>query len=108
MEGGIQGGMTGAMGGPLDFSVMVLHHGTMTRHEDTLEKIRRLNPGVHWKRVEACLRWLGAESYEGSGSTVTFVLDGRKLTVDRPHPRKECGMGLVKRVRSYLESPGRL
>lgn len=80
----------------------------MTRHEDTIEQIRRLNPGLHWKRVEACLKHLGAEVYEGSGSTVTFVLGGRKLTVDRPHPRKECGLGLVKRVRSYLEALGHL
>jgi hypothetical protein len=28
-------------------------------------------------------------SHEGSGSTVTFVIGGRKLTVDRPHPRRE-------------------
>lgn len=80
----------------------------MTRHEDTLEQIRRLNPGLHWKKVEACLRYLGAEVYKGSGSAVTFVIGGRKLTVDRPHPRKECGLGLVKRVRSFLELLGYL
>jgi hypothetical protein len=78
----------------------------MPRHEDTLEQIRRLHSGLHWKRLEAYLKRLGAEVYEGSGSTVTFVLGGRKLTVDRPHPRKECGFGLVKRVRSFLESLG--
>jgi hypothetical protein len=85
---------------------VVLYDSTMPRHEDTLEQIRRLNPGLHWKRVEAYLKHLGADVYEGSGSTVTFVLGGRKLTVDRPHPRKECGFGLVKRVRSFLESLG--
>jgi major membrane immunogen (membrane-anchored lipoprotein) len=31
-----------------------------------------------------------------------------KLTVDRPHPRKECGKGLVKRVREYLNKIGKL
>ena len=80
----------------------------MTRHEDTLVQIRRLNGGLHWKRVEACLKHLGAEVYEGAGSTVTFVFGDRKLTVDRPHSRKECGRGLVKRVRSFLESLGYL
>lgn len=54
--------------------------------------------------MRAYLVSLGAEVFEGSGSSVTFVLDGRKLSVDRPHPRKECGRGLVKRVRSFLES----
>jgi hypothetical protein len=33
---------------------------------------------LHWKKVEALLKHLGAECYEGS-STVTFVLGGRKL-----------------------------
>jgi predicted RNA binding protein YcfA (HicA-like mRNA interferase family) len=80
----------------------------MSRHRGTLRQIRRLNGGLEWRRVERFLDALGAESYEGSGSTVTFVLKGRKLTVDRPHPRKECGRGLVKRVRSFLDSLGYL
>lgn len=62
----------------------------MGKHQDTLEQIRRLNGGLDWKKVEACLRYLGADVYEGSGSTVTFVIHQRKLTVDRPHPRREC------------------
>ena len=80
----------------------------MTRHEDTLVQIRRLNGGLHWKQVEACLKHLGAEAHEGAGSTVTFVVRGRKLTVDRPHSRKVCGRGLVKRVRTFLETVGYL
>jgi hypothetical protein len=80
----------------------------MRKHEEVLDQIRRLNGGLHWTKVEALLRHLGADVYEGSGSTVTFVLDGRKLTVDRPHPRRECGIGLVKRVRSFLDSLGRI
>ena len=80
----------------------------MPLDETTLDQIRRLNAGLHWKKVEALLKHLGAEAYEGSGSTVTFVLNGRKLTVDRPHPRRECGRGLVKRVRSFLEGLGHL
>jgi hypothetical protein len=79
----------------------------MTKYGDTQDQIRRLNPGLHWKKV-AYLKHLGAEVYEGAGSTVTFVLEGRKLTVDRPHPRRECGIGLVKRVRSFLECIGNL
>jgi hypothetical protein len=80
----------------------------MTTHEKTLDQIRNLQGGLHWKKVEALLRKLGAEVYEGSGSTVTFVLDGVKLTADRPHPRNECGRGLVKRVKSYLDGLGYL
>ena len=87
---------------------MVLEYGTMTTHEKTLDQIRRLQGGLHWRKVEGLLRKLGAEVYEGSGSTVTFVLDGVKLTADRPHPRKECGRGLVRRVRTYLDGLGYL
>jgi hypothetical protein len=87
---------------------MVPHFDTMPKHSGTLEQVRRLNGGLAWKRVEALLRSLGAEVYEGSGSTVTFALGGRMLTVDRPHPRKECGRGLVKRVRSFLDELGQL
>jgi hypothetical protein len=87
---------------------LVLWFSTMGKHQDTLEQIRRLNGGLDWKKVEACLKHLGAEVYEGSGPTVTFVLRERKLTVDRPHPRRECGIGLVKRVRSYLVQLGHL
>jgi predicted RNA binding protein YcfA (HicA-like mRNA interferase family) len=80
----------------------------MARHEQTLDQIRRLNGGLDWKKVESLLKHLGAELYEGSGSTVTFVLRNRKLTVDRPHPRRECGKGLVKRIRIYLDELGEL
>ena len=78
----------------------------MAKHHYTLDQISRLNGGLAWKKVEALLRSLGAEVYEGSGSTVTFALGERKLTVDRPHPRKECGRGLVKRVRVFLDELG--
>jgi predicted RNA binding protein YcfA (HicA-like mRNA interferase family) len=80
----------------------------MAKHDKTLDQIQRLNAGLHWTKVEKLLKSYGAEVYEGSGSTVTFVVDEVKLTVDRPHPRKECGKGLVKRVREYLRTIGKL
>jgi len=58
--------------------------------------------------VEALLKGLGADVFEGPGSTVTFVIGDRKLTVDRPHPRKDCGRGLVRRVRTFLDELGQL
>ena len=61
-----------------------------------------------WRDVETLLMQLGAEREEGEGSTVTFVLNERKLTVDRPHPARDCGHGLVKRVRIFLKSTGNL
>lgn len=74
------------------------------KHRSTLANILALNGGTHWTDIEDLLRSsLDAEVYEGSGSTVTFVVKGVKLTVDRPHPRRECGKGLIKRVRTFLE-----
>jgi predicted RNA binding protein YcfA (HicA-like mRNA interferase family) len=80
----------------------------MTRRDKTLEQIQQLDGGPHWTKLEKLLKSYGAEVYEGRGSTVTFVMAGVKLTVDRPHPRKECGKGLVKRVREYLMKTGKL
>jgi hypothetical protein len=85
---------------------VVPYYGTITKHSDALTQIHRLNGGLAWKSVEALLRSLGAEVYQGSGSTVTFVLGERKPAVDRPHPRKDCGRGLVKRVRCFLDQLG--
>jgi hypothetical protein len=87
---------------------MVSSYGVMASRDKTLERIQQLNGGPHWTKVEKLLRSYGAEGYEGRGSTVTFVMAGVKLTVDRPHPRKECGKGLVKRVREYLMKTGKL
>jgi predicted RNA binding protein YcfA (HicA-like mRNA interferase family) len=80
----------------------------MAKHDRTLDQIRQLNGSLHWTKVENLLKNYGAEVHEGSGSTVTFVVGDVKLTVDRPHPRKECGKGLVKRVREYLKKMGKL
>jgi hypothetical protein len=79
------------------------------KHRRTVDNIVRLNGATHWSDVEALLiGHCGAEVHEGAGSTATFIIDGVKLTVDRPHSRKECGRGLVKRVRVYLEGLGHL
>jgi hypothetical protein len=40
-------------------------------------------------------------------SRSTRSVCGVKLTVDRPHSRKECGKGLVKRAREFLETIGK-
>ena len=80
----------------------------MGKHSKTLDQIEDLNGGLRWSKVEAMLKSYGAEVYEGKGSTVTFVMDGLKFTMDRPHSRRECGRGLVKRIREYLRNCGKL
>lgn len=78
------------------------------RHDKTLTQLDALNGSLEWKKVESLFKHFGADVYEGSGSTVTFVIDGVKFTADRPHPRRECGKGLVKRVKKYLRGLGKL
>lgn len=82
--------------------------GTMSKHDKTLDQIRRLNGGLHWSKVESLLKHMGAEVIERPGSVVVFVLDDHKMTFHRPHPRKECGRGLVKNVREHLKGLGRI
>ena len=92
----------------LDTNDMVSYDGTMGKHSKTLDQIEDLRGGLHRSKVEALFKSHRAEVYEGKGSTVTFVIDGLKFTMDRPHPRRECGKGLVKRVREYLRKCGKL
>ena len=80
----------------------------MVKRAKILAQIEGLNAGLHWSKVEALLVKSGAEVIEGQGSRVTFVLDDRKFTMHRPHPRRECGRGLVKAVRDFLRECGRL
>ncbi|MYH11160.1 MAG: type II toxin-antitoxin system HicA family toxin [Gemmatimonadales bacterium] len=51
-------------------------------------------------------RSLGAEIHERRGSSAIVELNGEIETVHRPHSRPECGRGLVKRMRSFLERAG--
>ena len=81
----------------------------MAKHDKTLAQIDSLNGGLHWSKIEALLKHYGATVDESaSGSNVVFLIDGVPLAAHRPHPRKECGKGLVKRVRTYLQTIGRL
>ncbi|MEM7807951.1 MAG: type II toxin-antitoxin system HicA family toxin [Planctomycetota bacterium] len=65
-----------------------------------------VNGNIRWKDVETMLDRLGAVKRELSGSGVSFSLNGVRAVFDRPHPRKECGRGLVKRIRTFLVNAG--
>lgn len=80
----------------------------MSKHGRVLDQVKALNGNVHWTKVEALLEHYGATFEERRGSAVAIKLDGIRIVVHRPHPRKECGKGLVKRVKAFLEDCGRL
>ena len=51
------------------------------------------------------MRW-GGELTEHKGSGIDVTLNDVDAVFHRPHPRRECGKGLVKRVREFLNSAG--
>lgn len=78
------------------------------RHRKTLETIFAdpVTGNIEWRRVEALLLAVGAELIEGSGSRVTFLLNGRRADFHRPHPGKEALRYRVRAVREFLEQAG--
>ncbi len=76
------------------------------KHQATLDNIQRGNGATAWADAEALLLALGAERHERQGSRVVFVLQGVVIQVHRVHGRRECGAGLLARVRAFLEKAG--
>lgn len=77
-------------------------------HRKTLEKILAdpVNGNVDWIRIESLLKALGCRVVEGTGSSVTFEFNGRKLTLHRPHPGKEALRYRVLAVRDFVQRIG--
>ena len=82
--------------------------GLNSRQSKTLTSVFAKPPSgnIKWAAIESLLRALGAKVSEGQGSRVRFYLNGRIITIDRPHPRPTAGRGLVERVRDFLEKAG--
>lgn len=65
-----------------------------------------VNGNLEWRKIESLLIALGAEMVEGNGSRVLFRLNGEKLDIHRPHPRKEALKYRIKDVRNFLINTG--
>jgi hypothetical protein len=65
-----------------------------------------VNGAIQWRLIEALLVSLGATLVEGSGSRVSFLLNGRRADFHRPHPGKEALRYRVRAVRELLEKAG--
>ncbi len=79
-----------------------------SKHRKTLEAIFTdpVNGALEWARIEALLLALGCRSIEGSGSSVTFEMDGQRAHFHRPHPEREALRYRVRAVREYLATLG--
>jgi hypothetical protein len=79
-----------------------------SRHEKTLEAIFSdpLSGNIEWRKIEALFMLLGATKDEGSGSAVTFILEGKRADFHRPHPHKQAPRYRVKAAREFLRLAG--
>lgn len=77
-------------------------------HSKTLEVIfsQPVPASLEWRRIEALFVALGAQTIEGSGSRVRFVLNDVVATFHRPHPAKEAKPYQVRDARTFLENAG--
>lgn len=79
-----------------------------TKHRKTLNAVfsNPANGNLEWKKIESLLMGLGARVVEKDGSQVSFYLNGRRLDIHRPHPRREALKYRVKLVREFLINAG--
>jgi hypothetical protein len=79
-----------------------------SKHLRTLSAIfaNPVNGALEWSRIEALLVALGCEVQEGNGSAVTFIKNGEKLRLHRPHPYKESLKYRVVLVREFFAKIG--
>ena len=79
-----------------------------SRNHKTFEAIFTdpINGSIQWRLIESLLVLLGAVLVEGSGSRISFLLNGRRADFHRPHPGKEALRYRVRAVRELLEKAG--
>ena len=86
-------------------AIIVPVNGT---HRKTLERVFAdpVNGNIEWARIESLLKAVCCRIVEGAGSSVTFELNGRRMTLHRPHPGKEALRYRVLVVREFIERTG--
>lgn len=79
-----------------------------SKHRKTLETVfaKPANGSIEWARIEALLVAAGCRAIEGSGSSVTFEMNGLRAYFHRPHPGKDALRYRVTAAREFLEQLG--
>lgn len=77
-------------------------------HRKTLGAIfsNSVPAALEWRKIEAMFEALGAQTVEGKGSRVAFVINGKRADFHRPHPGKEAKRYQVRAAREFLELAG--
>jgi len=78
------------------------------KHRKILDSIfeNPIRSNMDWKEIESLFLGLGAEISEGRGSRMRVILNGVRIVIHRPHPRKEVGRETLKDVRDFLTRAG--
>jgi len=79
-----------------------------SKHQKTLRMVFAdpIDGGIEWARIESLLRAVGCRVIEGTGSSVTFEMDGLRAYFHRPHPQREALRYRVRDARVFLERIG--
>lgn len=79
-----------------------------TRHRKTLREVFAdpIDGNLEWRRLDALFVAAGAMRVRGSGSRITFVLNGIRASFHRPHPGKEALRYRVIAARDFLTAAG--
>lgn len=82
--------------------------GMNTKQRKTVSAIFAdpINGNIEWRNIESLVVALECQVFEGSGSWVTFILNGQRADFHRPHPGKEALRYRVKDVREFLQRAG--
>ena len=77
-------------------------------HRKTLDAIFS-NPvpaSLEWRKIEALFIALDAQSIEGRGSRIAFVINGVRADFHRPHPGKNARRYQIRAAREFLYLAG--
>lgn len=79
-----------------------------SKHKKTLSIVfaKPVSASLDWARIETLFTALGAQTIDGNGSRVRFVLNNVVGTFHRPHPAKEAKPYQVSDARQFLEQAG--
>ena len=75
------------------------------KQRKVLEELLSLPPptNLRWSDVVSCLKALGANVSQGSGSRIRVELNGVRNVFHEPHDNS-CGKGRAKDVRTFLQN----
>ena len=78
------------------------------KQKKTLEKLQTkpvLN-NIKFNEVDKLLIALNCKRAESKGSAIIFSLDGKHLSIHKPHPNNEILKYVVKNIQGFLKETG--